>query len=755
LAGQRQRRAVDGVVENALSPMVKPMTSRLIVTGMGGVGKTQVAAAASELAYGEGHVDLVVWVTATSRDRILSTYAEAAADLTGVEDDNDERSANRLLAWLAKDHGKRWLVVLDDLQTPGDMIGLWPPSRTAGRLGITFVTTRRRDSALRGPSGQFVEVGLFTQSEALSYLSERLEITATEPARDLAIALGHLPLALAQVTTYMLDRDVDCGRFLALFADRRRDLAAVTPHAESLPDDYPWAMSVTWSLSIENADRFAPVGLARPLMRIAAFLDPNGIPKQLFDTENMLSYLAELDHRPFASTPEDDMRRICVLDALHNLRVRSMISLDDDTVRVHALVQRAVRETDIRAVETAVLAVVTADALMEVWPFSCANRQQEQTLRANALALRHTMGSRLWKKHSSAGAHPVLLRVSQSLGDAVLLDDAINYTEELSREATERLGPQHRGVLAVRNELARWHGDAGHRHQARDLLASLVDDCVTILGPTDQDTLNTRQTLAYQHGLAGQPNTAVLQLTQVLEARRSHPDLGPAHPDTLNTADTLAFWLGKSGRYTEAVNLLEEILPTAETTLGSDSRDFLGIRSNLAYQIGGAGNPHEAVRAHKTVLDDQKRILGEDHRDTAVTMGNLAYWQGEAGDLSGSLFALESLLRARIKLFGPKHRDTFAAQKAIASRHTQLGNLRQAFDLLANLMPDLIEVLGLDHPETMTARHTLASVRAELGDRSTALAELHQLEKSQLIVLGPDHQDLRKTRTTIQEIESP
>jgi hypothetical protein len=55
-----------------------------------------------------------------------------------------ERDAARFLAWL-RGIDRRWLIVLDDLETPQDLDHLWPPSTRTGR---TIVTTRRGDAAL-------------------------------------------------------------------------------------------------------------------------------------------------------------------------------------------------------------------------------------------------------------------------------------------------------------------------------------------------------------------------------------------------------------------------------------------------------------------------------------------------------------------------------------------------------------------------------------------------------------------------------
>jgi len=76
-------------------------------------------------------VELWFWVTAGSREAIVSGYARLAADLTGVEESVPEDGAQRLLEWLAATLA-RWLIVLDDVQNP-DLMTLDEEAITTSR----------------------------------------------------------------------------------------------------------------------------------------------------------------------------------------------------------------------------------------------------------------------------------------------------------------------------------------------------------------------------------------------------------------------------------------------------------------------------------------------------------------------------------------------------------------------------------------------------------------------------------------------
>ncbi|WP_449350735.1 NB-ARC domain-containing protein, partial [Streptomyces shaanxiensis] len=183
--------------------------SEAALVGLGGVGKSQLAADYTRTMLADGTVDVVVWVTATERSAIIDRLAQAGRELCASGPEDPDQAARAFLAWLAPKRSAaplQWLVVLDDLTLPTDMDGLWPPASPHGR---TLITTRRQDAALTGPGRKRLQIGLFTPEQAIAYLSEALAAyERTERDKDLAALaadLGHLPLALSQAAAYLAD----------------------------------------------------------------------------------------------------------------------------------------------------------------------------------------------------------------------------------------------------------------------------------------------------------------------------------------------------------------------------------------------------------------------------------------------------------------------------------------------------------------------------------------------------------------------
>ncbi len=632
-----------------------------VLSGLGGVGKTQLAADYAERTWTDRNVDLLVWITAVSREAIVTAYARLATDLTGIDDPDPAQGANRLLTWLATTD-KRWLLVLDDLQNPVDLQGLWPPHADAGNV---VVTTRRRDAALKGFRRRLIDIDLFTSTESHTYLSSKLadHPYLADDVDGLANDLGHLPLALAQAAAYLLDRQIPCAEYRRRLAQRK--LETVLPAQHNLPDDHRTTVAATWALSIKHADSLEPVGLAGPLLQLASVLDPNGIPGGLFTAPAVMDFLAEPTG---AEVNPDDAR-----DALTCLHRLSLLTVNPrstyQTVRIHALVQRANRDHQPPR-RIARITQAAADALLQIWPppFT-SDTVQSQVLRSNTAALQ-TAGSDepLWR---DGECHELLFRMGASFGESGLVNAAVTHYEQLSSMAGDRLGPENPDTFAARHNLAIWCGEAGDPLGAVTALETLLKDQQRVLGPDDPGALSARRNLARFRGETGDMAGAVAALEEVLADQQRV--LGPDHPDTLRARRNLARFRGEAGDMAGAVAALEEVLADQQRVLGPDHPDTLRTRHNLARFRGETGDMAGAVAALEEVLADQQRVLGPDHPDTLRTRHNLAEVNHEAVGTTATVAALEEVLADQQRVLGHDHPDTRRIRESLKWRRGRSG----------------------------------------------------------------------------------
>ncbi|WP_265537349.1 MULTISPECIES: tetratricopeptide repeat protein [unclassified Streptomyces] len=647
-----------------------------VLAGMGGVGKTQLAAHHARQAWDKGEVDLLVWVTAATRTAVVSAYAQAAADLLGADPADPERAAAAFVAWLQpKPDGdpRRWLVVLDDLADPADLRNLWPPASPYGR---TLVTTRRREAALAGSNQRLVPVGLFSEDEALAYLTATLASRGrTEPGHELAALaadLGHLPLALSQAAAYLINEDLHCAAYRTLLADHALALNELLPDASGLLDDQTATAAAVWDLSLKRADQTPPHGLARPMLQLTAYLDPNGIPDTVLTSSPALTYLTE--HRTGTAEPATTVTSRDAVRALRTLHRFSLINHNTTShhqaVRVHQIIQRAVRDALIQQ-QRDQLARTAADALSSAWPDIERDTALSQALRANTNALTRHSEDALYQHDR---VHPVVFRAGESLGKTGQAVAALRHFQHLTTAARTRLGPDHPDTLAACHSHARWRGEAG----------------------------------ANAAGVAG-------DLTELLAS--SLRILGPDHPNTLAIRHSHAHWRGQAGDPAGAATAYAELLADRERVLGPDDLNILATRHSHAHWRGQAGANAAGVAAEfAELLTDSLRILGPDHPNTLATRSNLAHWRGKAGDPAGAATAHAELLADEELILGPDHPSTLTTRHNVAQWRGKAGDAAGAATALAELLPDLQRVLGPDHPHTLTTQSNLAHWRGKAGD---------------------------------------
>lgn len=751
-----------------------------VLTGMGGVGKTQLAAHHAHTLLKAGQVDLMVWVPAAARSQVVQTYAQAAHDLLdGTVADDPERAASQFLVWL-QTTDKRWLIVLDNLDDPAQAQNLWPPttpvpSSTVGgssspwwrRLlplglprpsedgvvaGRVVVTTRRADLLLPGPEPSLINVGLYAPAESRHYLAQALRTLRTPPTEqeldELARELGHLPLALAHAAAYLRARagSTTCTGYLDRFTDHQRALHRSFPE-ENLPEGYPATVATTWTISIEYADTLTPQGLSRPLMRLASLLDPTGIPLTVLTSQPVLDYLAESTNTDHTLTTEDVVDALDVLRRLHLITVETDEpstdpSEDGSMVTVHRLVQRAIRDDpDLRPDRA--LAIAAADALVQEWSDTVHATVHGQRLRSNTVVLASCTENWLWEPD----AHWVLFRLGTSLGKSGAVVQAIDHWKEMQKVSTQKLGAEHPDTLIIRNNLALQRSEGGDVAGAEFEFKELLEAQLRVLGADHAETLRTRSNLAMLLGDKGDVAGAVVAFEALLQDRERV--LGAGHSGTLSTRSSLAMLRGERGDIAGAIVGLEAVLEVQLRELGADHPETLNTRSNLASWRGEGGDTTGALTEFEELLKDRLRVLGADHPHTLTARNNLAIFRSEKGDVADALVEFKELLEAQIRVLGADHPSTLTTRNNLAVLRSQASGAASAVAEAEILLKDRLRVLGSDHPDTLVIRNNLAVLRGWAGDVESAVAELEAVFEVQLRVLGPDHPNTLGTRSNL------
>jgi tetratricopeptide (TPR) repeat protein len=671
-----------------------PGTAVALVSGIPGgggrdwresCGKTQLAVFLAQSLWQSGTVDLVIWLTATTRASVLSGYATAAAAVGSQFTGTADAVTARFLGWL-RETDRPWLVVLDDLTAAVALDDGFPwPAGPAGRV---LVTTAEPGS-LFGRGAHVVPVGPFSRRESLTYLIGRLtaDLDQRQGAIDLVGDLDGEPLALAQASAVIASSELTCHDYREHFAYRRDQAGGAGAAGGSPP-----AGAITWSLSVDHADLLSP-GTAQSLLVLTALLDGNAIPSAVL-TANAAREYATAAVGGSAATLANAMAALEQAGLLFPSPEPGPPAVADGPasgpamMQMSWLVQAAVRA----AMPDGMLkgaAVAAADALLQAWPADDQPEWLARSLRSCAETLRHAAGDLLWQ----GGCHALLLRAGQSLDAARLTGPAVLYWQELAATGERMLGLEHPVFFQINERLAQAYLAAGQAAVAVSLLQWVWSE----------------------------------------RARRRGAD----HPGTIEAARNLGLALVSAGRFNEAVVVLTEVVSGRERSQGVNSLDALAAHEDLGAAYRAAGSIFEAIMVYRRTLAERERVQGQRHPDVTATRQQLAEAYLADGRPKAAISQYEKVVSDRERDLGPDHLLTVAARGALGAACHAGGKMAAAVRLGEQARAGYTRLLGVDHPDTLTASLNLANSYLSVGRNGDAATVLEDTVERCNATLAP------------------
>jgi tetratricopeptide (TPR) repeat protein/transcriptional regulator with XRE-family HTH domain len=654
------------------------------MTGLGGIGKTQIAIEYAYRARTQRRYHDILWISAASAETIVTSFVELARllpTLVSQEETNQHTIIAAILRWLEQ-REQPWLLLVDN----ADDLDLVQPYLPRQGNGHILLTTRAHAVGALASSVEVDTMGIMEGTHLLLRRAHRFSAASPEEideAINVVIALAQFPLAIDQAGAYIEETGCSLHDYLHIYQQHRSALLA---RRGKQATSYPDPIATTWSLSFAQVQRSNPA--AAELLRLCAVLAPDHIPEELLieGAPFWPPLLQEAVADRF--TFNQMLETLLAFSLVKRLSEERMLSIHRlvqavQTDHMEAQTQRAWSEQVVRAVQ----AVFPQDPKnVNTWP-QCL-RYLEQVEACDTFIRQHQL-------LLSEGADLLDRTGSYFLEHAMRTQAESLYRHALAiRE--QCFGVEHPQTAASLNHLAIFHRDNGNYKEAEPLYLRALRIREQHLGPHHLDTADSLDSLANLYESQRDYEKAEPLYLRALSIQEQH--LGPHHPDTALTLHHLAILYQDQGKYGQAEPLGLRALRIQEQHLGPHHPDTINSLGWLGVIYYFQGKYAEAERIYQRVIEIQEQQFGSFHFYTATTLCALTQLYMDQGRYRE---AEPLCLRARDiyeQQLGPLHSHTADILACQAMLFLKQGKHVQAEELALRAIDIHEEHLGALHP---------------------------------------------------------
>ena len=283
------------------------------ITGLGGVGKTQLATEFAYQSAEKGDYQAVVWITAEDPNTMKNAYQEVARclqlDVKELELSDMQTLVHNKLTELY--HNDNVLFILDNVTDYAQISDYLEKAhkQLSPHLTLHTLITSRSQYWQQEP----LMLDVFTQEEAYDFIHTHLSKEKPKNINLLAKKLHYFPLALSQAVMY-IKQHTNIDDYLKLYAKKQKLYLDQFPNNSNVYNKTLWS---TWNVAINKLS-----STACELLFVSAYFEPDNVYFTLFNY----------------------MPREKRLNAIEELRKYSFIILvNDKSFKIHRLLQEVIR----------------------------------------------------------------------------------------------------------------------------------------------------------------------------------------------------------------------------------------------------------------------------------------------------------------------------------------------------------------------------------------------------------------------------
>lgn len=275
------------------SPKHSVLGQYVMISGLGGIGKTQLALTYAHKCFQEGRYRAVFWIDAGSQsalsasiksiEQTLSFRPSSSRKLPNYNPITTRTALYSVERWLNEHPG--WLIVVDDVSD--------------SEINKSLPTALRGDYLFTSQSQIVFDLGInaqialeeFGTDEGVYFLLRRSGILQANTSIDrvpqdiraealwLVLMLGGHALALDQVGAYIEESRISLLEYMRLFHEQYRVLLSIYNPSGATRSSHPETVASTIMLSIKRASTLNPN--AADILYFCACLSPDEMPEDV------------------------------------------------------------------------------------------------------------------------------------------------------------------------------------------------------------------------------------------------------------------------------------------------------------------------------------------------------------------------------------------------------------------------------------------------------------------------------------------
>ncbi len=701
----------------------------LILAGMGGVGKTQLAVEFAHR-YGRYFPGGVFWLHFSQPETVPNEIILCRTiDDFDLQLDFNELSIQQQVtlvqrAW-QKDVPR--LLVFDECEDEA-LLAQWQP--TTG--GCSILVTSRRHSWDLTLAGTVLNVAPFTAEKSTHLLHHFVPDVEDTKLEKLAVELGHLPLAIHLAGNYLMKykHAVTVDDYM----NRLRDYSILEQLSANVPGVSPTKHELdvkrTFLISYEKLDTTSEVDQTALwlLARTAVFAPSEPIPRELLlaiwnkDHQNSLQF-------------EEGLLRLYELGLIYKTTA--------DTIWLHLLTAQFAQSmlpelTPLSDVGEALLSYMT----------NLNQTKDSHTLKSYEQHFRHVTD--LWQGHTHTlaanlchefgiyllmvgeykRAYPYLERgllIREALLGADDLDtasslnelgvyamemgkyeDALQYFEKGLDIREKQLGTTHPLTASSLNYLGRSLIELNRYSEAEPFLLKSLQIRENGLNSHHVETADTLNNLGILYAYKGESQQASSYFEKVLAIKKE--TYGNNHPETATGYSNLGTLLRMTQQYAEAQVYFEKAYQIWESNLGSQHPNVAIVLCNLGPVYSGMEQPEKARACLEQALSIWEAVLGSQHLHVAMVFNNLGDLSQKDGDFEAALQYYERALNIKQNLFDQDHVSIAVTLVNIGDIFLRMDEIAKAVTYFEQAKRIYENILGFEHQKTTQIYAKLAQL---------------------------------------------